>query len=201
MKEILLATKNRDKVREITRIFGDLPLTIRAAADFPDLPDVEEDGETLEENSAKKARVLAERTGMLAVADDTGLFVPALGGEPGVYSARYAGEDVTYEDNCRKLLRRMAGLEGNDRAAYFSCVAVVAGGDFYRSSEGRVEGTILREPRGDGGFGYDPIFFHPPSGKTFAEISLEEKNRISHRALAMEGVRKALEEWVGAERR
>jgi len=201
MREILLATKNRDKVREITKIFGDLPLKIRAAADFPDLPDVVEDGETLQENAAKKARVLAEKTGMLAVADDTGLFVPALDGEPGVYSARYAGEKATYEDNCLKLLRRMERLEGDARAAYFSCVGVVAGEGVFLSAEGRVDGTILREPRGEEGFGYDPIFLHPPSGRTFAELSLDEKNRISHRALAMRGIRQALEEWIGAERR
>lgn len=196
--EILLATRNRDKIREITRIFEDLPVRLRTPYEFDDLPDVEEDGETFEENAAKKAAVLAARTGLFVVADDTGLVVPALGGEPGVYSARYAGEDVTYEENWRKLLEKMEPLTDEKRGAYFLCVAVFAGPDGpIDTAEGRCDGLILREPRGEGGFGYDPVFLHPPSGKTFAELSLEEKNRVSHRALAMREIRRKVEAHLG----
>jgi XTP/dITP diphosphohydrolase len=194
MRDLLLATRNRDKVREIERILDGLPLRVRTMDEFPDLPDVEEDGETFEENAAKKALSAARGSGLLALADDTGLVVPALGGEPGVRSSRYAGENVTYEDNRRKLLERMADLPDEKREASFVCTAVVADArGIVLRAEGTCEGRILRAPRGDGGFGYDPVFFHPPTGKTFAELAIEEKNRVSHRAFAMRAIRGMLE--------
>lgn len=193
MTEVLLATRNRDKVREITRILGDLPVRFRTADEWPDIPEVVEDRDTCEGNATKKATALAGATGLLALADDTGLVVPAIGGEPGVYSSRYAGEDVSYEANWRKLLTRMDGLRDGERGAYFLCVVVLASpSGVVGVSEGRCEGSILRAPRGEGGFGYDPVFLYPPSGMTFAELPLDEKNRVSHRALAMEGIRPAL---------
>jgi len=192
--EILLATGNRDKVREIEAILGDLPVTFRSAGEFDGLPEVDEDGETFEENAAKKATVLAAHAGLLALADDTGLVVPALGGEPGLYSSRYAGEGATYADNRQKLLSRIEGVADGERGACFLCVAVLAGPDgLIESREGRCEGVILRAPRGEGGFGYDPLFLHPPTGKTFAELSLEEKNEVSHRARAMRRMRGVIE--------
>jgi XTP/dITP diphosphohydrolase len=194
MTDLLLATRNRDKVAEIVRILEGLPLRIRTPEEFPALPEVEEDGATFLENAAKKAVVLARGSGLLALADDTGLVVPALGGEPGIRSSRYAGEDVTYEDNCRLLLARMADIPEVRRGAYFVSVAAVADPEgFVGSAEGRCEGVILREPRGRGGFGYDPVFLHVPSGKTFAELTIEEKNRVSHRAAALRGIRGTLE--------
>ncbi|MFH1277639.1 MAG: RdgB/HAM1 family non-canonical purine NTP pyrophosphatase [Candidatus Eisenbacteria bacterium] len=202
MTEVVLATHNRDKVKEITRILGDLPVRFRTAGEWPDIPEVEEDRDTFEGNAAKKALALAEGTGLLALADDTGLVVPALGGEPGVYSSRYAGEDVTYEENWRKLLSRMENLPEEERGAYFLCVAVLASPEgVVGTAEGRCDGMILRKPRGEGGFGYDPVFLHPPTGRTFAELRVEEKNRVSHRALAMEGIKPALERAIVNPRR
>lgn len=202
MTDLVLATHNRDKVREIVRILGDLPVRYRTADEWPDIPEVDEDRDTFEGNAAKKAVTLAWGTGLLALADDTGLVVPALGGEPGVYSSRYAGEDVTYEENWRKLLARMEDLPDGARGAHFLCVAVLASPEgVVGTAEGRCDGVILRAPRGEGGFGYDPVFLHPPTGKTFAELPLEEKNRVSHRALAMERIKSVLVEAIGTPRR
>lgn len=193
MIDLLLATGNRDKITEITALLTDLSFHIVSAADRPDLPDVVEDQDTFEGNASKKALTLARATGMLALADDSGLVVPALNGEPGVFSARYAGENVTYADNNRKLIEAMKDLPDGERSAYFITVASVAAPDgVIGTAEGRVHGVILRELRGEGGFGYDPLFYHEPSGGTFAEIPLEKKNRVSHRARALEGIKKVL---------
>lgn len=196
MRELLLATRNRDKVEEICAILSDLPFLILTPDDFPDLPEVEEDGETLEENASKKALVLAECSGLLSLADDTGLIVPALDGAPGVHSSRYAGEDVTYEENRNKLILEMKDIPDGSRGAYFACVAAVAEPEgIVGVAEGRCEGIILREARGEGGFGYDPIFLYEPEGKTFGELPAEEKNRISHRAIAMQEIRRTLQKY------
>ncbi len=193
MRELLLATGNRDKIREISDLLSDLPFRIITTFDRPALPEVVEDQETLEGNAAKKALTLAKAANMLALADDTGLMVPAIGGEPGVFSSRYAGENVSYEDNCKKLVARMEGLEGDDRTAYFETVVAIASPDgLIGTTNGRVDGIIIAEGRGEGGFGYDPLFYHPPSKGTFAEIPLEQKNRISHRGLALAGAKKIL---------
>jgi XTP/dITP diphosphohydrolase len=183
---LLLATKNSDKVKEIRDIIGDLPITVRDLSSWPEYPDVEETGATIEENALLKARSASAFTGLAAMADDTGLFVEALGGEPGVRSSRYAGEGASYADNCRLLLSQMRNVPPGRRGAKFVCaVALVFPTGREEVFLGEVAGVITDAPRGESGFGYDPVFFHPPSGRTFAEMSLEEKNALSHRFLAV----------------
>lgn len=196
MIELVLATRNEDKVREITDILGSSRFQILSLLDFPHFPSVVEDGETLEENAFKKAKVCFEYTQKTSLADDTGLVVHALGGSPGVYSSRYAGMGATYDDNVRKLLREMEGVSKSDRDAVFRCVVVIIDtkGKTYKG-EGHLHGRIMTKPRGKSGFGYDPVFLVPSLGKTLAELSLEEKNQISHRGIA---VRDALNNWIGA---
>ena len=185
IKEILLATRNSDKVRELAALLGDLGIRIRTLADFPTAPEVEEDGETCEANALKKARAIASATGLLSVADDTGLEVDALGGRPGVFAARYAGEGATYEDNCRKLIKELYGVPQARRTARFVTVAALAmpRGET-RVATGTLVGIIAEASVGMQGFGYDPVFFVPELGRTLAELTAEEKNRISHRAKA-----------------
>lgn len=189
---MLLATHNRDKVAEITAALRGLPLRLVAASEWGDLPQVEEDQDTLQGNAIKKARVLAELTGLAALADDTGLEVSALGGAPGVHSSRYAGEKATYDDNVRKLLQEMQTVPDIRRQARFRCVIAVAMGEEVKIVEGECRGIILGERRGQGGFGYDPVFLVPELNKTFAELTLAEKNRISHRGQALRKAREML---------
>jgi len=185
IRELVLATRNRNKVIELVALLGDLGIKIRTLDEFPDAPDVVEDGDTCEANAVKKARAIAESTGLPAVADDTGLEVDALGGRPGVYAARYAGEDATYEDNCRKLLRELTGVPRAQRTARFLTVAAIAlPSDGIRVAQGTLEGVIAEEASGTLGFGYDPVFLIPELGKTLAQLSVEQKNTISHRAKA-----------------
>ncbi|TKS59414.1 MAG: non-canonical purine NTP pyrophosphatase [Nitrospira sp.] len=193
MKEIVLATRNRHKGEELTALLGDLGIQIRTLADFPTAPEVEEDGTTCEANAIKKATEIARATGLTAVADDTGLEVDALGGRPGVFAARYAGEQATYEDNCRKLLQELAGIPALKRTARFLTVAAIAfpGGEVH-IAQGTLEGLITEEAIGDRGFGYDPVFLVPELGKTLAELTAGEKNRVSHRAKAFAKVREIL---------
>lgn len=183
--KLLIATRNAHKLREIREIFDIPGLEIVSALDYPEIPDVVEDGETLEANAIKKAVTLARATGLWSMADDTGLEVAALNGEPGVYSARYAGEDARYADNNRKLLDALNGT--TDRSAQFRCVIALAdpSGDA-QTVEGICRGRIADAVRGDGGFGYDPLFVPDGFDRTFAELSAEEKNRISHRGRALE---------------
>ena len=184
-REIVLATRNRHKREELAALLHDLDVRIRTMDDFPDVPDVIEDGETCEANAIKKAREVAAATGLTAVADDTGLEVDALGGRPGVYAARYASEHATYEDNWRKLVRELAGVPLERRTARFITVAAVARPDGeVQVRRGILEGRIADEPSGSNGFGYDPVFVVPELGKTLADLSSEEKNGISHRAEA-----------------
>lgn len=193
-RELVLATRNRHKGAELAVILADVPLRIRTMDDFPEVPDVVEDGDTCEANAIKKARAVSQATGLLAVADDTGLEVDALGGRPGVYAARYAGQNATYEDNWKKLLREMAGVPQDHRTAHFVTVAAVAWpSDSVEVTTGRLDGFITKEPAGGRGFGYDPVFFVPELGKTLAELTSEEKNRISHRAKAFAQVRELLQ--------
>ncbi|HEX9135398.1 MAG TPA: XTP/dITP diphosphatase [Nitrospirota bacterium] len=183
--ELVLATRNRHKGEELAALLGDLGIRIRTLDEFPGAPDVVEDGNTCEANAVKKAREIAAATGLPAVADDTGLEVDALDGRPGVYAARYAGEQATYEDNYRKLLRELSGVPRGRRTARFITVAAIAlPWNGVQIATGRLEGLIAEEPAGSRGFGYDPVFFLPELGKTLAELSAEEKNRISHRAKA-----------------
>lgn len=190
--KLLIATRNAHKLEEIQAIFNVPGLEIVSAFDFPDIPDVVEDGETLEANAIKKAVTLATATGLWALADDTGLEVDALNGAPGVYSARYAGEPTDYAANNRKLL---AALDGeSNRAAQFRCVVALSepsGRAQY--VEGICRGVIADALRGTNGFGYDPLFVPDGFNRTFAELSSDEKNAISHRGRALE---RAHEEWT-----
>ena len=193
IRELVLATRNRNKVIELVALLGDLGIKIRTLDEFPDAPDVVEDGDTCEANAVKKARAIAESTGLPAVADDTGLEVDALGGRPGVYAARYAGEDATYEDNCQKLLRELTGVPREQRTARFLTVAAIALPlDGIRVAQGTLEGVIAEEASGTLGFGYDPVFLIPELGKTLAQLSADQKNTISHRAKAFAKVREML---------
>jgi XTP/dITP diphosphohydrolase len=193
--ELVLATRNRHKREELAALLGDLSITIRTLNEFPDAPDVVEDGDTCEANAVKKARAIAKFTGLPAVADDTGLEVDALGGRPGVYAARYAGEDATYEDNCRKLLRELIEVPRERRAARFLTVAAIAlpSGEI-RVARGTLDGVIAEEASGTLGFGYDPVFLIPELGKTLAQLSADQKNKISHRAKAFTQARDLLRE-------
>jgi len=193
IRELVLATRNRNKVIELVALLGDLGVTIRTLDEFPDAPEVVEDGDTCEANAIKKARAIADSTGLPAVADDTGLEVDALGGRPGVYAARYAGEDATYEDNCRKLLLELTDVPREQRAARFLTVAAIAlPSDGIRVAQGTLEGVIAEEASGTLGFGYDPVFQIPELGKTLAQLSADQKNTISHRAKAFAKVREML---------
>lgn len=196
MKEIVLATRNRHKGSELAALLGDLGITIRTLEEFPHVPEVVEDGATCEANAIKKAQEVAAATGLPAVADDTGLEVDALNGRPGVYAARYAGEHATYDDNCRKLIQELRGVLPAQRTARFITVAalVPASGDGAKVTTGELRGTITETPVGSKGFGYDPVFFVPELGKTLAELTPDEKNRISHRAKAFLKLREIIQE-------
>jgi XTP/dITP diphosphohydrolase len=193
IRELVLATRNRHKGEELAALLSDLGVTIRTLDEFPDAPEVVEDGDSCEANAIKKARAIAEFTGLPAVADDTGLEVDALGGRPGIYAARYAGEDATYEDNCRKLLRELAGVPRERRTARFLTVAALALPlDGVRVAQGMLDGVITEEASGTSGFGYDPVFLIPGLGKTLAQLSADQKNAISHRAKAFAKMREIL---------
>ncbi|MEZ6184204.1 MAG: RdgB/HAM1 family non-canonical purine NTP pyrophosphatase [Planctomycetota bacterium] len=187
MKSLTLGTKNPDKFREIEAILAAVPVILEPLP--ADTEEVDETGATLEANADLKARGYALATGCFCVADDTGLEVDALGGEPGVYSARYAGPEATYADNRAKLLEALRAVPAGRRQARFRCVVSLANpaGEILARGEGVLEGVILEKARGDGGFGYDPIF--AVDGKTLAEISEAEKNALSHRAAALVALR------------
>lgn len=193
IRELVVATRNRDKGREVAALLGDLGIKIRTLAEFPEAPEVVEDGETCRANAVKKATAIARHTGLTAVADDTGLAVQALGGRPGVHAARYAGEHATYEDNWRKLLRELKGGSREGRRARFITVAAIArpSGEV-EVVEGTLDGLIAEKPAGTQGFGYDPVFVVPELGKTLAELTPDEKNRISHRARAFAKVKEII---------
>ena len=195
IRELVLATRNRHKVEELVALLGGLGIRIRTLDEFPHAPEVVEDGITCEANAVKKARAIAEFTGLPAVADDTGLEVDALGGRPGVYAARYAGEGATYEDNCRKLLQELAGVPRERRTARFLTVAAIAlPSDEVKVAQGLLDGVIAEEASGTLGFGYDSLFFVPELGKTLAQLSADHKNRISHRAKAFIQAKDLLQE-------
>jgi len=185
---LILATRNKGKTAEISELLSDFPITIKNLDDFGPIPEVEEDGQTFDENAYKKASFAARILGYPALADDSGLMVEALDGAPGVLSARYAGPNASDEERCRKLLKEMEGV--TNRKAAFECVlsiAVPTGPAL--TYEGRCEGILLESPRGANGFGYDPIFYYEPMQKTFAELSRKEKSRFSHRGKALQEVR------------
>ena len=191
--ELVLATTNPDKQEELVSLLRDLGYTIRTMDEFDSVPRVIEDGETCQANATKKATALARHTGLLVLADDTGLEVEALGGRPGVYAARYAGEEATYEDNWRKLLRELKGVPADKRVARFrTAVAIAEPSSQVEVVEGVLDGRITESPSGTEGFGYDPVFLVPELGKTLAQLTLEQKNRISHRARALAKAKEVL---------
>lgn len=195
MMKMLLATRNAHKAAEIGRISAGLPIEWLSLSAFADIAEVEEDGATLEENAAKKALLPARASGLWTLADDTGLEVRALGGRPGVYSARYAGPGCDYAANNTKLLGELNGTSAGERAAAFRCVMALASPEGkVILEEGRLDGRITDAPRGANGFGYDPVFLLPDAGRTLAELSAEEKNRLSHRSLALARMRPHLEQ-------
>ncbi len=192
--KLVLATHNKDKISELKAVLESEQVSILTCDDFPEMPDVLEDGETLEENALKKAREIHQYTQLPVLADDTGLEVPALGGAPGVKSSRYAGEHASYADNLAKLLKEMSQIPKEQREARFRTVMVYLDDRYQIMTEGEVPGQILEEVRGGGGFGYDPVFYYPPLKKTFSELTLHEKNSISHRGQALLRMIKTLRE-------
>lgn len=189
MKALLVATGNAGKLKEIRAILGD-EVELKSLADYPDVPEVIEDGDTFEANAIKKAVEVARATGEVTLADDSGLEVDALDGAPGIYSARFSGPGATDERNNRKLLDLLADVPDDALTARFRCVIAVVGPDGEpRTAAAAWEGTIVRAPRGDNGFGYDPLFFSPEHGCTSAELPPERKNRASHRGKALRAAR------------
>lgn len=195
-KPLLIATRNEKKQQELQTLIQPLGWRVLTLRDFPDCPDVEEDGLTFEANAGKKAVAASLYSGLLTLADDSGLEVDAMNGRPGVYSARYArGEGSTDEENLLKVLEEMQGVPENRRTARFVCAAAVAlKEDILFSTRGTVEGILTTAPRGEGGFGYDPIFYYPPFGKTLAEVPSSDKHTVSHRGKALAQVIEFLRE-------
>lgn len=191
LEEMVLASGNKGKIAEFQRLMEDLAVQVHSMKEYPQIGEIVEDGSTFVENALIKARTVCKATGLAALADDSGLMVDALDGAPGIYSARYAGEDHNDAANNAKLLRDMEQVAEEDRTARFFCaIALVLPDGREYTVEGTCPGVILRELQGDGGFGYDPLFYITDLDKTFAQLSMEEKNRISHRGNAN---RKAVE--------
>ena len=190
---LLLATKNKGKVEELRHLLGGLKFEIDSLLDHPEIPDVDEDGATFVDNARKKAVFASKAASCFALADDSGLVVDALGGRPGVQSARYAGEGHDYAANNTKLLEEMKFVPDGKRGSAFVCSMVLVAPDGREwAVEGRTEGVIGFELIGNGGFGYDPLFFIPSEGKTMAELPMERKNAISHRGRALAQMREIL---------
>ncbi len=193
--KLLIATKNKGKVNEIRSLLGDIPILLLPLNSFPHLPDVLEDGETFRENALKKAGIVAHSSGVVTLADDSGLCIDALDGRPGVLSARYAGERASDAEKCARILHEMEHVPDELRTARFVCIiALVTPQGEEMVFKGTCEGIIIREMRGAAGFGYDPIFYYPGSGCTFAEMDSEAKNRVSHRGRALREFRNYLKE-------
>jgi XTP/dITP diphosphohydrolase len=186
MKEVIIATKNPGKAKEFEHIFASRGIVVRTLLDFPEMPDVEETGLTFEENATLKAEAISQNLGKMVIGDDSGLIVDALEGRPGIYSARYAGEPKNDDNNTNKVLSELAGVPEEKRSARFYCaLAVAIPGKETMTVSGTCEGRILEERRGSHGFGYDPVFYVPEKGRAMAELSSDEKNKISHRANAL----------------
>jgi XTP/dITP diphosphohydrolase len=191
--EVIVATRNKGKIREIREALKGLGLRIHALSDFSGVPEIEEDGESFAENALKKARFYSKYFGKLTIADDSGLEVDGLNGLPGIYSARYAGERASSQENNRKLLKELGGLPISERGARFKCVLAVVSPDGREViAEGSCRGRIGFREKGKRGFGYDPLFILPKYGKTMAELSLGEKNRVSHRGKALRKLKKII---------
>lgn len=185
MNRIVLATKNKGKIKEMCELLAPMNIEVLSLADFPPVDDAEENGATFAENAMLKARYYFAHTGTPCLADDSGLEVDALGGRPGVYSARYSGEDATDDSNNAKVLREMADVPQEERTARFRCAMALVGDSIELTTDGTCEGSLLTEARGSGGFGYDPLFYVPAFERTLAELSSEDKNSISHRGSAV----------------
>ncbi|UCD71125.1 MAG: XTP/dITP diphosphatase [Syntrophobacterales bacterium] len=197
--ELFLATRNEGKIREIRELLKGYDTSITSLRDYPNAPEVVENGEAYRDNVLKKARFFARWAGSLTLADDSGLEVDYLQGRPGVFSARYAGDGADDRENNRKLLRNLKGIPRKKRGAVFRCVmALVSPWGDEEVVEGECRGQIALEERGKRGFGYDPIFVIPRYGKTVAELSIAEKNRLSHRGKALRKLKKILKRYVGA---
>ena len=189
---IVLASGNEGKIMEFQRILKDFPIQLKSLKDFGPIPEIIEDGETFDDNAYKKASFTAKVLGLPAIADDSGLVVEALDGAPGVYSARYAGENATDEENNSKLLDEMKGI--SKRNAYFETAIIVAVPRGHALTyTGKAKGEITETPAGEKGFGYDPLFYYPPLGKTFAQMTQDEKNGVSHRGKAIKELKSELE--------
>ena len=196
IKELIIATHNNDKKTEMQYALKDLEVKILSLDSFPEIGEIEESGSTLLENSFIKAKEVYWKTGIPTLADDTGLEVEFLNGAPGVYSARYAGKNVTYEDNVKKLLSELSGVEKKLRVAQFRTVISFFSAKKELWVDGRIEGIITEKPIGEKGFGYDSVFFVPDRDLTFAQMGREEKNKISHRGLALKKMVKLLKENI-----
>ncbi len=196
--DIVLASRNPKKSDELKLLLAGLPVTVRTLDEFPGVGEAVEDGRTFAENAVKKALHAARATGLAAIADDSGLEVEALNGAPGVRSARYAGEGASDGANNRKLLDSLRGRALRERRGRFRCVVALASPDGrVETAEGSCEGVILDSPRGDRGFGYDPVFFYPPLGRTFAELEPVEKHAVSHRGMALRAAADIIRRWIG----
>jgi len=195
--DIIVASRNSGKIGELEKLLSPLQIKILSLDDFPEVKEVEEDGETYRENAIKKVQAVVKATGKMALADGSGLEVNALQGQPGIKSARFAGEGATDHEKNLKLLRLMENVPDDERGATFVCHVAIAGpGGLLKVVEGSCRGTIIREPRGGGGFGYDPLFIPFGYNQTFAELFPEVKNRISHRGRALEKAALFLEGYI-----
>jgi len=190
--KIVVATHNKDKFKELYHGLKSLKIELLSLEDFPEIGEIIENGNTLEQNALIKARTVNQLTSLPAISDDTGLFVDALNGDPGIYSARYAGENSTYLDNINKMLHEMKNIPEGKRQANFSTVMAYVDGKRELIAEGFVKGIISNKIKGIGGFGYDSIFYVCNKGKTFSEMSIEEKNLISHRSRAIDALKAKL---------
>ena len=196
--KIIFATGNEGKMREIREILKELQVPVLSMKEAGVSLNIEENGSTFAENAEIKARAVWNCTGGIVLADDSGLVVDALGGEPGVYSARYMGEDTSYEIKNRENIRRLEAVSSQERSARFVCIiAAVLPDGTVRKTEGTMDGVIAMEPAGEEGFGYDPILYIPEYGKTGAQLTMEEKNAISHRGKALRAMKGELARWLG----
>lgn len=196
---LVIATRNKGKTSEIGKLLAGRGFVIKNLDDFGPIPEIEEDGATFDENAYKKASFAARVLGFAAMADDSGLVVEALGGAPGVMSARYAGPEASDARRCEKLLSEMAG-QANRKAAFECVISIAVPTGAALTYEGRCEGELTEKPAGENGFGYDPLFYYPPLEKTFAQLSADEKNRVSHRGKALREVVNESDKiltWIG----
>ncbi len=197
-RELVIATRNKDKKKEIEKLLSGLSVKVLSLYDFPSIPPIKENGATFEENALTKASVCAAKTGKFSISDDSGLIVHSLGGAPGVYSARFAGKNVTYDDNNRKLLKLLKGKQKSRRKARFvCCVAIVTPEGKKRIVKGTASGIIAERARGKYGFGYDPLFIPWGYSRTFAELGEKIKNKISHRGRALRKAKKIISGYFG----